>query len=626
MSISTWAERNITISSGNNRGMHYDTSFMPYQNEIMDCVHDPEITDITMCCASRVGKTFIVQNIMAYFMVHQPEAILYVRPTDSDINKFSKEELESLIQNTPGLKDVIDANSSTYDYKKYPGGSLRLTGSNSAGNLAGFGAKICCLDEINKFSAVPGFGNPLDLARERTSEYALYGRKVIAISTPTIQDAENTVEWLYEKKSDRRIYLCPCPHCGHEQQLLFKQVKFQHCLEALDSIYYECEKCHGHWTDSQRLAAMRAGHWHITRPEIRGHAGFQISRLYSPLATMESIVRDFLNKKDNYLSLKQFVNEALGESWDTSREIKASGMELYQRREHYLAEVPRGVGILTMAVDVQGNSETENRWLEYEVKGWGRNNESWTIEHGEILGSPTENLVWDELSRVRNKLYTTWAGTTLPIIVCGIDCQGGFTTEVKQFLKGKRPYYIGLEGKKNKPGAPLVTRRKNKNMTGWEVGTDCAKDSILSFLSVQAPGANYCHFPDTVSEKYFLSLLAEKKITKFIGGVKTEKYVNSSGARNEVLDLFVYNWFLYNWLQRYKSNLLEDSLLALEAIGGAEQPTASATVSPEAPQVAAQPVLVPRLPVPAAPAPAEDEYIRKTAGFFNSGNRKSSYF
>jgi phage terminase large subunit GpA-like protein len=234
----------------------------------------------------------------------------------------------------------------------------------------------------------------------------------------------------------------------------------------------------------------------------------------------------------------------------------------------------------------------------------------------------------------------TWAGTSLPIIVCGIDCQGGFTTEVKKFLKGRPPYYIGLEGKKNKPGAPLVTRRKNKNMTGWEVGTDCAKDSILSFLTVEAPGANYCHFPDTVGEKYFASLLAEKKVTRFVGGVKTEKYINSSGARNEVLDLFVYNWFLFNWLQRYKSTLLEDSLQALEAIGSAQVPSLSASVSPEAPQVAKNPRVsrvtpVPAAPVPspatpapapAAPASAGDPYIKKITSFFNSGNSRSTYF
>ena len=564
LKVSEWAAENITVSSGNSSGMKYDPNFMPYQNEIMDAVVDPTIDKICVVAAARIGKTFCVRNIMAYFMVHEPTSILYMRPADTDIIKFSKEEMASLIMDTPSLREKIDNKVETYDHKIFPGGSLRLIGSNSPGKLKGYGVKIALLDEIDTYTAIPGFGSPCDLAEERTAEYALFGRKIIYISTPTVMDEENKIDWLYENKSDKRVYLVPCIHCQVEQELNFHNIKFDHCRDNLSEAFYECEHCKGHINDSQRLTMMRKGRWVATKPEIKGFAGFKINRLYSPLATMESLCRDFLNKKDNFLMLRQFLNDALAIAWDEHREVKSSTNELFQRREHYLAPIPHGVAFLTMSTDIQGNKDTEKCWLEYEVKGWGRDNENWTIEHGLLYGNPAEKDIWNQLQTKINQTYTTWAGEAMGITVCGIDTQGGFTKEVQEFIRHK-PRILGLEGKKNNLSAPLISKRKNVKINSWEVGTNTAKDTIFSILPVKQPGPNCCHFPDTLDEEYFLSLLSEKKVEKIVGGIKTKKY-HQTRNRNEVLDLFVMNWYLYNHVKKFKPSLLEDSLKRQEGL------------------------------------------------------------
>jgi phage terminase large subunit GpA-like protein len=605
LSISEWAEDNITVSSGNNRGMRFSRDFMPYQNEIMDCVTDPTIDRIVIRAAARSGKTFCITDIMAYFIAHDPQPILYMRPADADVQKFSKEELASLILNTPGIREKIDVNKATYDFLQYPGGSLRLVGCNSAGKLAGYGVKICLMDEIDKYLPIPGFGNPADLAEERTAEYALYGRKIIYISTPTAMG--EGVDALYETRSDMRVFLVPCIHCGFEQELEFKNVKFDHCREALDDIYYECTGCHQRISDSQRLTMMRRGRWEATRPDRTGFAGFRLSRLYSPLATMESIVRDFLTKKDNYLTLRQFVNDVLGEAWDENKDVKASTNQLYNRREHFEHEVPRGVAFLTMGIDVQGNPDSDKSWLEYEVAGWGKDAEKWVIEHDLLYGSPSDPAIWTEVLRRASRQYQTWAGPLMGITRIGIDTQGGYTNEVKAFLRGRQPRFIGLEGKKNRPGAPLLTKRKNKKITSWEVGTDSAKDTIFAILGVNplpggAPTPNCYHFPDTLDEEYFQSLLSEKKVEKIVGGVKIKKYYQTR-TRNEVLDLSVYNWFLYAHVRRTRPSLLEESLAELEAAAGA---AGLAPVAPAPPAVAAPTITAPaevrRVPDPVAVA------------------------
>ena len=52
-----------------------------------------------------------------------------------------------------------------------------------------------------------------------------------------------------------------------------------------------------------------------------------------------------------------------------------------ERAEHYKAEIPEGVLLLTAAVDVQNNR------FEVEVKGWARDYESWGIHKTEIYGN-----------------------------------------------------------------------------------------------------------------------------------------------------------------------------------------------------------------------------------------------
>ncbi|WP_374119337.1 terminase gpA endonuclease subunit [Escherichia coli] len=50
--------------------------------------------------------------------------------------------------------------------------------------------------------------------------------------------------------------------------------------------------------------------WIATRPEVTDYAGFHISRLYSPLTTIEKIVQDFSDSFANF-DLQTFYNTSL---------------------------------------------------------------------------------------------------------------------------------------------------------------------------------------------------------------------------------------------------------------------------------------------------------------------------
>jgi hypothetical protein len=59
---------------------------------------------------------------------------------------------------------------------------------------------------------------------------------------------------------------------------------------------------------------VRRGRWRATHPEVRGHAGFRISALVSPLANAAwgKLAAEFLRAKDDASTLKVFtINQSI---------------------------------------------------------------------------------------------------------------------------------------------------------------------------------------------------------------------------------------------------------------------------------------------------------------------------
>ena len=112
--------------------------------------------------------------------------------------------------------------------------------------------------------------------------------------------------------------------------------------------------------------------------------------------------------------METFVNTILGECWE-ERGDAPEWKRLYLRREDYALEsINEKISFLTMAVDVQKDR------LEWEVKGWGRRKENWSIDFGIIQGLTSSNEVWEELDKQINKIYVR-DGRQFPITLTAID-------------------------------------------------------------------------------------------------------------------------------------------------------------------------------------------------------------
>jgi len=528
----------------------------------MDACSDPSIQEIVVMAGAQLGKSEALLNIIGYYIDNDPAPILMVQPSLDMAQAFSKDRIANgLLASTPCLKDKVksprarDANNTTL-HKIFPGGSVSLTGSNSSAGLASRPCRLILLDEVDRYPSSAGSeGDPVQLARKRAATF--WNRKIVMVSTPTNKGASR-IEDAFEK-SDKRYYHVPCKHCGHKQQLVWANVKWTD--NDPETARYACKECGSLWSEAERRSAIRQGEWIASEPG-RHVAGFSISGLYSPWTPLSDGVRDFLSVRKNPEQLRVWNNTYLGLSWEDEGEM-IDQMNLAERREDYNGFVPEEVMFLTCGVDVQDNR------LELSVIGWGRDDESWVIEHIEWYGDPSTPQLWQALDSHLFKTYQTYDDRTLQIRGTCIDSGGHFTNSVYQYCKkhaGRRVFAIkGVGGE----GRTMVSKPSKNNVTRcplFPVGVDTTKDLLFARMRINEPGAGYIHFSDVLTDEYFRQLTAEKIVTRIHRGFK-KRLFQKIRARNEALDTFVYAMSAYailgvnvNMLADKKEALIDDNV------------------------------------------------------------------
>lgn len=335
----------------------------------MDAFTDPLVEEVVVMSSAQVGKTEILNNVVAFFIDQDPSPMLIVQPTLEMGEAWSKDRLAPMIRDTPCLRGQIQNprardSGNTLLHKTFPGGHLTIAGSNSPASLASRPIRVVLQDEVDRYPASAGAeGDPCSLADKRTANF--WNRKKGKFSTPTVRGVSR-IELAYEG-SDKRRYSMPCPLCGEFQFLSWSQVKWDD--EAIDEASYECLFCRKRWSDAQRWRAVRFGRWKATAP-FSGVAGFHLSAVYSPWTRLSDLAKQWTEAQRSPELLKTFINTALGETWEEKSEKAPDAHVLMERCEDFGSEVPDGVAIITAGVDVQADR------IVVEVIGWGRDEES----------------------------------------------------------------------------------------------------------------------------------------------------------------------------------------------------------------------------------------------------------
>lgn len=558
MTLSEWADTYRVLSpEASAEPGQWETARAPFQKEIMDTISNPDYERIVVVGPTQMIKTeCCILNPAGYFIHQDPSPILLIRPTLEDAKDFSKERLAPMIRDTPVLAEAVDAPKSrdsdnTTLHKKFKGGYIALVGANSADKLASRPIRVLLFDEVDSYPESAGKeGDPISIAEKRTTTF--WNRKIVITSSIKKPEGESRILFEY-KKSDQRECHVPCPHCGLHQYLEFENLKFERDEKGKldrDSVKFECIGCNERIDESYKFEMLEKHKW-IAQAESE-IAGFLINEFYSPWKNWYEIVEQFLKVKDDPEKLKVLINTSFVKAFK-QRGVAPEWEVVYGKREFYKRNiVPKGGLVLVAGTDVQRDR------FETEIKAFGRNMESWSVDYRITYCDPGNLDSYRELDKILEEKFETEYGQPMKITTMGID-SGGFaldkhnthTAQVYQWARMRGVQRVmALKGAGNIHTLLAVPnlidfdynmKKVKKGVHLWRVGSGIAKFNIYANLRLKLPEKgqpfppNFMHFPD-YEDWYFKQLTAQSYIRE--GG--KWGWVLPAGMSKEVLDANVY--------------------------------------------------------------------------------------
>lgn len=548
MTVSQWADeyRHLPKSGGSEAGK-WRTERTPYLREIMDELSASSPTrEVVFTKGSQVGASEGGTNWLMYLIDQQPGPLLAIQPTEQAAQRWSKQRVGPSLLQCEKLKGKLYRNTgNTLLQKDFINGTLILGGANSPASLASMPISAIYADEIDRYPISAGDeGDPIGLALRRTATFP--NAKIYYSSTPTIKGASRV--WDLWEDSDQRFYHVPCPHCGERQKIEFENLLWDKGKPETAAL--ACIHCGAMIEEHHKRVMLAAGVWIPSKPGV-WRVGFHLSSLYSPPGWMSwaDIARLFEQAEGKPEEMKVFVNTILGLPYEESGE-SLSAEYFDRRKEDYSAEVPQEVLVLTMAVD------TQNDRLEYEVCGWGVDEESWGIQYGSIYGDLTQLIsrdplspsVWEQLDMIRRSTFYREDGRPMRVSVTFVDSGGKYTDTVYQYTKAReRQYVFSIKGGSvaDRPILSKPTRNNKYKAALFTLGVTKGKHLVYSRLKQERRGGGFSHFPNDpmsgYTPEYYAGLLSEKLVKKRIRGKTVLVWDKPSHTANEPFDIRVYN-------------------------------------------------------------------------------------
>lgn len=578
ISVSDWAEANVYLRKGSTPRPG-PLVLEKYQREMLDVFADPLVHEVVCVKPTQIGWTVILYIIAGFTVDVNPQPLMIVQPTADNAEDFGRKRLNPFIEDCPALKAKVRAAKSrdganTLKLKTFPGGFIKLAGANAGTDLRSDPVPIVLMDEVEAYpDDVNGEGDPMEIAANRTESFPDF--KILKGSTPAKGKGDSRLEDAW-KISDQRRFFVPCPFCGHEQVLWWRDPitdEYRVVFEVNEktgevrpeSVRFVCSSCKRGISERYKKQMLDRGRWIAEHPE-RSVVGFWLNALYRPWKeSWAALCQKWVAAQEDKEKLKEFVTLQLAEFWEergSSRDAgglkarlepypKAPGMPPDHPRPWEWELVPNGVGVLTMTVDVQ-----ENR-LEAKVKGWGAGEESWLLAHEVFWGDPgADQHVWEELERFRLREFTHESGRKLRIMLTLVD-SGDQSDAVYDFVEPRqnlRDRVFALKGvdQHTKPLLVQEGTTKRSHVRLYTVATFAAKERILARMGIPQPGPGYMHLPDWTTDEYLSQLTGEKKVTTRDKRTKARKvkWVKTH-TRNEALDLEVYQLAAIFILQKF---------------------------------------------------------------------------
>jgi len=584
-----WLSNEYYLPEETGKAGLYDFYYSPYFIGVAAALDDKNTYEIDLMKAAQIGWTYFIIGYLFKRVNTEPCPILGVFAKEKDGKAFHDEKLVPAVKATPLARALIDVTTSRsagnrWDNKSYPGGFLKLVGSNSPGNVKSTSSVgVGIVEEPDDTSDnVSGQGDAIGLTWERLKRGG-ENKKLIVGGTPAVKGLSKTEKRI--DQSDKRVLPVACHECGEKHVLDWDHVSWldsdnvvNHVVYGAalpDTAVYVCPHCGTPWDDYQRqnnirntvYDALNAGDplagW-VQTQDFHGVAGFTgLSELYAcvPGTSLAEVVREYLNarhlsEQGDQSEMIKFINQKLGKPYEyesTAPEVS----ELEQRAENYAElTVPDGAYVLTAGVDIQHDRLAVTIWA------WGPGEECWLIYWGELQAKTSttdvKDPVWTELAKFLFTPIPHAKGFNLIVQAVSIDTSDGQTSDqaytwVRKYqkrnvmaVKGSsdrvfdreifsRPKQIDTKGKRHNKSAKY-------GLQVFQVGTHKAKDLIIGErgrITLQGSGPGHMHWYEGVRADFYEQITSEVKAPhrsirgKLIWQVR-------AGVRNEALDCTVY--------------------------------------------------------------------------------------
>lgn len=284
---------------------------------------------------------------------------------------------------------------------------------------------------------------------------------------------------------------------------------------------------------------INSGRWIATNTKgEKGVVGYQISRMYSPLNTIEEMVSKYADALYNF-NLQTFYNNELGLPFEDEyqKELDILQLESLREDDFSLYQIPEILGI-TIGVDQQ------NDRLEATVLGFDEKN-IYVFGHEIFYGhdcTKLESPAWKELDEFCRQDFRTVSGRIVPTLAVFIDSGNGNATATVKRFTARWPKYHPIKGSSSTTSELF----KLSTQAGYKLqvlNVHLQKTSIRKLLNLMLSenpdeATTQLRFSSSLPTDYFEQLSSEE--LKPAGG----KYVwrlKKGQTRNETLDCLVYS-------------------------------------------------------------------------------------
>jgi phage terminase large subunit GpA-like protein len=517
----------------------------PYQREIADACSDEKYEFVSVLKSAQVGFSLILAGALAHYMFRDPSPVVMIMPTENDARGLMVEQLEPLYAESPELRDRFpiprpgkSGNRDTITHRSGDGWRLDVIPAGNPSAIRRRTARVVCFDELDA-AQNRSEGDIYQIGVQRSLAWPT--RRILAGGTPLSVET-STIARLYAE-SDGRIFTVPCPDCGDFAEITWDRITWT--PGCYDDVCCKCNACGSLIPESHKRTMVNSGKWVVTRPEVRGHAGFRISSLVAllPACSWAKLAEKFDKAGNDPALLQPFYNLDLGLPFEIAGEVIDASLLQSRVEDFSLDNIPPAVIFLTVGVDVQDDR------LELVFCGWSRGGECFILSHQVIHGAVDDNLTWAQVDDVlRLSFRHITAGKELRIDAMCIDGgDGGHMRTVMEFARHRRGRrVICIKGQSGFSRLPIVASNSKFRGGGrlWIVGVDAIKSTIFARLSRGAA----IHLSNTLTPTFFEQMQSERIETRIVPGKPKKFFARLRGARAEALDATCYATAAYHSL------------------------------------------------------------------------------